>query len=68
MVLMDGGPLGVQHFFSVFPEVPDGTISRFLLQQGVRGALQAYWMAASPGPICRCLLRSLRYLYLVLTV
>ena len=68
MVLMDGGPLGVQHFFSVFPEVSDGTISRFLLQPGVRGALQAYWKAASPGPICRCLLRSLRYLYLVLLV
>ena len=28
----------------------------FLLQPGVRGALQAYWKAASPGPNCRCLL------------
>ena len=68
MVLVDGGPLGVQLFFSVFPEVSDGTILRFLLQPGVRGALQAYWKAASPGPMCRCLLRSLRYFYLVLLV
>ena len=68
MVLMNGGPLGEQHF-SVFSlrylMVPS---ARFLLQPGVRGALQAYWKAASPGPICRCLLRSLRYMYLVLLV
>ena len=40
----------------------------FLLQPGVRGALQAYWKAASPGPTCRCLLRLLCYLYPVLLV
>ena len=67
-VLMNGGPLSEQHF-SVFSlrylMVPS---ARFLLQPGVRGALQAYWKAASPGPICRCLLRSLHYLYLALLV
>ena len=30
-VLLDGGPLGVQHFFSVFPEESDGTICAFSL-------------------------------------
>ena len=30
-VLLDGGPMGVQHFSSVFPVVSDGTISRFSL-------------------------------------
>ena len=32
-VLMDGGPLGVQHFSSVFPLVSDGTISCFSCNQ-----------------------------------
>ena len=65
-VLLDGGLIGTFPVFSMrYLMVPSRV---FLLQPGVRGALQAYWKAASPGPTCRCLLRLLCYLYPVLLV